>query len=62
MAVINPNKAAELVKSSISKDTVNLSKTVPNMEEACPIIKSAKFRFNAFGFIFCPLNFFFIVK
>ena len=51
MAVIVPNKTAELVRSRISKETVNLSKTVPNIDKACPIIKNTKFLFNVFEFI-----------
>jgi hypothetical protein len=51
MAVIVPNKTAELVRSRISKETVNLSKTVPNIDKACPIIKNTKFLFNVFEFM-----------
>ena len=39
-----------------------MSKTVPNIDKACPIIKSIKFRFNAFVFIPYPLKFFLYYK
>ena len=62
MAVIVPNKVAELVKSSINKDKVNLSRAVPNIDKACPIIKNIKFRFNVFSFIPYSLKFSLIIK